>query len=66
MVALVGQTGSGKSTLARLIVGLEQGEGGRVELEGRELTALTGPQLTAMRRRIQYIAQDPFEALSRG
>jgi len=64
VVALVGQTGSGKSTLARLIVGLEQGEGGCVELEGQELTALAGEQLARIRRRIQYIAQDPFEALS--
>ncbi|PKO22352.1 MAG: ABC transporter ATP-binding protein [Chloroflexi bacterium HGW-Chloroflexi-1] len=64
VVALVGQTGSGKSTLARLIVGLEQGEGGRVELEGQELTALAGERLARIRRRIQYIAQDPFEALS--
>ncbi len=64
VVALVGQTGSGKSTLARLIVGLEQGESGRIELEGQDLAALSGPQLAAMRRRIQYIAQDPFDALS--
>ncbi len=64
VVALVGQTGSGKSTLARLIVGLEQAEAGRVELEGQELTALTGEALRRARRRVQYIAQDPFDALS--
>jgi peptide/nickel transport system ATP-binding protein len=64
VVALVGQTGSGKSTLARLIVGLEQGEGGCIELEGHDLTALKGESLRRTRRRIQYIAQDPFDALS--
>ncbi|MGQ9491948.1 MAG: dipeptide ABC transporter ATP-binding protein [Anaerolineae bacterium] len=64
VVALVGQTGSGKSTLARLIVGLEQGEAGRVELAGQELTTLAGEALAVARRRIQYIAQDPFDALS--
>lgn len=64
VVALIGETGSGKSTLARLIVGLEQGEGGTIVFEGQDLAALNGEQLKRVRRRIQYIAQDPFEALS--
>ena len=64
VVALIGETGSGKSTLARLIVGLEQRDDGRIELEGEEMTTLRGEALARARRRIQYIAQDPFESLS--
>lgn len=64
VVALIGETGSGKSTLARLIVGLEQGESGTIVFEGQDFAALNEEQLKRVRRRIQYIAQDPFESLS--
>lgn len=64
VVALIGETGSGKSTLARLSVGLEQGESGSIVFEGQDLATLSSEQLKRVRRRIQYVAQDPFEALS--
>ena len=37
-VALVGESGSGKSTIAKLLVGLEQASGGRILLNGDDLT----------------------------
>lgn len=64
VVAVVGQTGSGKTTLARLLVGLIESDGGRVEFEGQDLSAMNGEALKRRRQRIQLIAQDPFEALS--
>ena len=39
-VALVGESGSGKSTIAKLLVGLEQASGGRILLNGDDLTDL--------------------------
>jgi len=64
VVALVGETGSGKTTLGRLLVGLLQADGGRVVFEGQDLAAVNGRARKALRRRIQFIAQDPFDAVS--
>jgi ABC-type nitrate/sulfonate/bicarbonate transport system ATPase subunit len=41
-VSLVGPSGSGKSTLFSLIAGLERPDGGRILLDGRDITGRTG------------------------
>jgi len=64
VVALVGETGSGKTTLGRLLVGLLEADGGRVVFEGQDLAGVSGRARMALRRRIQFIAQDPFDAVS--
>ena len=64
VVALVGETGSGKTTLGRLLVGLLAANGGRVVFEGQDLAAVNRRERKALRRRIQFIAQDPFDAVS--
>jgi peptide/nickel transport system ATP-binding protein len=64
IVALVGETGSGKTTLGRLLVGLLAADGGCVVFEGQDLATLNGRARRALRRRIQFIAQDPFDAVS--
>lgn len=64
VVALVGETGSGKTTLGRLLVGLLEADGGRVIFEGRDLADVNGRARKALRRRVQFIAQDPFDAVS--
>ncbi|MCS7177833.1 MAG: ABC transporter ATP-binding protein [Anaerolineae bacterium] len=64
VVALVGETGSGKTTLGRMLVGLLSPDGGRVVLEGRDLTAAQGEKWRWLSRRVQLIPQDPFDAVS--
>ena len=64
VVGLVGPTGSGKSTIAKLLVRLLDADGGSVWFEGQDLLAAKGGQLRAMRRRVQLLFQDPYEALS--
>jgi peptide/nickel transport system ATP-binding protein len=62
IVALVGASGSGKSTLARLLARLEPTDGGRIVLDGRDVTRLGGRSLRAFRRAVGIVFQNPFEA----
>lgn len=50
-VAVMGASGSGKSTLLHLAAGLTPPDGGRVFVEGEELSAMREPALTRFRRR---------------
>jgi len=62
-LAIVGESGAGKSTLGRLVARLVEADGGRVLLDGVDLTELTGKQLVPMRRKVQMIFQDPYNSL---
>ena len=52
LTALLGPSGSGKSTLLRVIAGLERPDGGRVCLEGRDVTDVPPQQ-----RRVGFVFQ---------
>lgn len=64
VIGLVGPNGAGKSTLGRLLLRLEEADGGSVELEGIDLLTAKGDELRKGRRRGQMLFQDPYEALS--
>jgi putative ABC transport system ATP-binding protein len=49
--AILGRSGSGKSTLLNLISGIDRVDGGRIWLDGQDLTALDDRELTLFRRR---------------
>jgi oligopeptide/dipeptide ABC transporter ATP-binding protein len=63
-IGIVGESGSGKSTLARCLALLERPDGGRVLLEGVDLTRLGRRDLRRVRRRIQIVFQDPYSSLN--
>jgi len=50
LVALVGRSGSGKTTLLNCIGGLDRPTSGTVWIDGREVTALSERERTALRR----------------
>jgi phosphonate transport system ATP-binding protein len=56
-VVVVGLSGAGKSTLVRAINGLVPLTGGRLEVNGRDVTRLSGRQLRALRSEIGMIFQ---------
>jgi len=62
-LGLVGESGCGKSTTARCLVGLERPSGGSIRLAGTELGSLSAREWFPLRRRIQFVFQDPLAAL---
>jgi peptide/nickel transport system ATP-binding protein len=61
--ALVGESGSGKTTFSRALVGAVEDVQGTFEYDGR-VVPLSGSRDIDLRRRIQYIFQNPFRALN--
>lgn len=55
VVALVGENGSGKTTLAKILAGLYDSTGGRVEWDGQDITLF---RRSSVRSRVAVIFQD--------
>ncbi len=62
-VALVGDSGSGKSTLGKILLMLMKPDEGKVIYNDVDLTKLKKRELRKVRAKMQYIPQNPEEAL---
>jgi microcin C transport system ATP-binding protein len=64
-LGVVGESGSGKTTLGMTLLRLAAGEpSGRIEFGGERLDGRAGAALRPLRRRLQVVFQDPYNALS--
>ncbi|WP_100447659.1 ABC transporter ATP-binding protein [Glycomyces xiaoerkulensis] len=61
---LVGESGCGKTTFGRAVLRLEEPTGGRVRLDGTEVTGLRSDRLRRFRSRMQMVFQDPLGSLN--
>lgn len=62
-LGIVGESGCGKSTLARTIMRLIEPTKGSITYDGKDLCALRGRDLRAIRRHMQIVFQDPYSSL---
>ncbi|UDF32680.1 UNVERIFIED_ORG: ABC transporter ATP-binding protein (plasmid) [Roseateles sp. XES5] len=63
-MAVVGESGSGKSTLARILIRLDEPDGGTAHWKGRDLFTLSPAELYKLRRDLQMVFQDPTQSLN--
>lgn len=63
-LGLVGESGCGKSTTGRMIARLMDPTGGRIMIDGVDISKLGGRDLYNFRRKVQMIFQDPFASLN--
>jgi iron complex transport system ATP-binding protein len=61
IVSILGPNGSGKTTLLKLLLGLHRPDGGRVLLEGKNVSAIPPRE---MAKRIAYVPQDHRSAFA--
>ncbi|HET9650480.1 MAG TPA: ABC transporter ATP-binding protein [Microlunatus sp.] len=62
-LGLVGESGCGKSTTLLEVLHLKPPTGGRIEVLGHELSAMTRADRKAMRQDLQVVFQDPMASL---
>jgi oligopeptide/dipeptide ABC transporter ATP-binding protein len=63
-LGLVGESGCGKSTTGRATILLDRPTSGRIRFDGRDLIDMDAKDLTALRRRMQIVFQDPIASLN--
>ena len=60
---IVGESGCGKTTLGKTLAGIHKPSAGRILFEGNDISDLQGAARAGVAQRLQYIHQDPGNAL---
>lgn len=63
-LGVVGESGCGKSTLGRVLLHLLEPTSGQIIFEGQDVSSVNRAQLSALRKEMQFIFQDPFSSLN--
>ena len=63
-LGVLGESGCGKSTLGRVVLHLLDNTGGQILYHGEDVTTVSREKLSALRREMQIIFQDPFSSLN--
>lgn len=61
--AIVGESGSGKTTTARAVLGFQAATAGSITVAGLQVAGLRGRGLRELRRRAQFVLQNPYSSL---
>ena len=63
-LCIVGESGCGKTTTGRMLAGILRPSSGRLRFEGQDVWQKKGKDLSAFRRSVQLVHQDPYASLN--
>jgi oligopeptide/dipeptide ABC transporter ATP-binding protein len=63
-MCLVGESGCGKTTTGRMLAGILRPSSGSLRYQGRDVWRKKGKDLSAFRRAVQLVHQDPYASLN--
>jgi peptide/nickel transport system ATP-binding protein len=63
-ICIVGESGCGKTTTGRMLAGILRPTSGKLVYEGQDVWSKKGKELSAFRRAVQLVHQDPYASLN--